>query len=230
VAERISIDPGRVEQYIMELAKFGAYGETGVWRTVYSPEWAQAQEQVSAWCHEAGLDTRMDAVGNVWGRLEGSLGGKAIVSGSHIDSQRPGGRYDGVLGVVSALVAVRTLREQFGQPKRPLEVLSFCEEESSRFPAANFLGSRAITGAITPEDAEQMIGYDGGTTSTPSSSCTSSRGRSSSRSGCRSGSSTRSTASATTSSSCKDARTTRARGRWTRGATRWPAPPRSRSA
>ncbi len=54
-------------------------------------------------------------------------------------------------------------KEQFGAPKRTLEVLSLCEEEASRFPASNFLGSRAITGAITAADAEQMIGYGGET-------------------------------------------------------------------
>ena len=163
MAEQIRIDPALVERYIMELARYGAYGETGVWRTVYSPEWVQAQDQIATWCEDAGLTVRRDAVGNVWGRLEGSDGGKSIVSGSHIDSQRPGGRYDGVLGVLSALIAVRALKEQFGQPRRTLEVLSFCEEESSRFPASNFLGSRAITGAISPEDAENLIGYGGET-------------------------------------------------------------------
>ena len=103
----------------------------------------------SAWCQEAGLEVWRDAVGNVWGRLAGREPGKSIVSGSHIDSQRPGGRFDGALGVIAALTAVRALKEQFGQPRRTLEILSLCEEEASRFPASNFLGSRAITGAIS---------------------------------------------------------------------------------
>lgn len=159
----IQIDPADVDRYVTELARFGAYGQTGVWRTVYSPEWVAAQDQVAAWCAESGFEVRRDAVGNVWGRLAGSESGKSIVSGSHIDSQRPGGRFDGALGVISALAAVRALKEQFGVPKRTLEVLSLCEEEASRFPASNFLGSRAITGAITAQDAEQMVGYDGKT-------------------------------------------------------------------
>jgi allantoate deiminase len=163
VADKIRIDPKDVDRYVAGLAKFGAYGETGVWRTVYSPEWVQAQDQVAGWCTEAGLEVHRDEVGNVWGRLAGREPGKSIVSGSHIDSQRPGGRFDGALGVISALAAVRALKEQFGQPKRTLEVLSLCEEEASRFPASNFLGSRAITGAITPKDAEQMVGYGGET-------------------------------------------------------------------
>lgn len=159
----IQIDAANIDRYITDLAGFGAYGETGVWRTVYSPEWVAAQGQIASWCAEIGLEVRQDAVGNVWGKLAGSEPGKSIVSGSHIDSQRPGGRFDGALGVISALAAIRVLKEQFGTPKRTLEVVSLCEEEASRFPASNFLGSRAITGAITPEDAETMMGYDGET-------------------------------------------------------------------
>ena len=157
----IKVDPGIVEHYLTTLAQFGAYGETGVKRLVYSPEWVAAQEQVQQWCRDIGLETRMDGVGNVWGRIDGSDGGASIVSGSHIDSQAPGGRFDGALGVVAALSAVRTLVEQFGPPKRPLEVLSFCEEESSRFASTNFWGSRAITGVIGPDETETVIGFDG---------------------------------------------------------------------
>ncbi len=163
VVGAIQIDPHEVDRYISKLAAFGAHGQTGVWRTVYSPEWVAAQDQIASWCAEAGLEVRRDAVGNVWGKLAGTEPGKSIVSGSHIDSQRPGGRFDGALGVISALTAVRALKEQYGVPKRTLEILSLCEEEASRFPASNFLGSRAITGTLSAGDAEQMIGYDGET-------------------------------------------------------------------
>ena len=155
----ISIDPDLVERYVMELGRIGAYADTGVWRTVYSPEWVEATDQYAAWCEEAGLAVSRDAVGNVWGKLAGSEPGPSIVSGSHIDTQRPGGRYDGTLGALAGLIAIRSLKEQFGQPKRTLEALSLCEEEGSRFPSTNFWGSRAITGRIAPGDAEAMKGY-----------------------------------------------------------------------
>ena len=103
MADEIRIDASEVERYITELSRFGAYGETGVWRTVYSPEWVAAQDQIAAWCGDAGLEVTRDAAGNVWGKLAGRDQGKSIVSGSHIDSQRPGGRFDGALGVISAL-------------------------------------------------------------------------------------------------------------------------------
>ena len=161
MTDEVVIDPALVEGYILDLAAYGAVEETGVSRPVYSPEWVAAQAQVAAWAREAGMDVRIDAVGNLWGRVEGSVGGKAIVSGSHLDSQCPGGRYDGALGIIAALVAMRALREQLGPPRRPLELVAFCEEESSRFAATNFWGSRGITGTIDPDEPDTIVGYDG---------------------------------------------------------------------
>lgn len=160
MAVSIDIDAGLVERRIMDLARHGACFETGVWRTVYSPEWVAASDQYAAWCEEAGLQVRRDAVGNVWGRLEGTEPGKSIVSGSHIDSQKPGGRYDGALGALAGLIAIEALSKAFGRPKRTLEALSLCEEEGSRFPSTNFWGSRAIVGKIRQGDAETMKGYE----------------------------------------------------------------------
>lgn len=152
-----------IERYIDELAKFGADGATGVRRTAYSPEWVAATDQYAQWCAEAGLEVRRDAVGNVWGRLEGSHSNKVIASGSHIDSQLPGGKYDGALGALAALCALRLLKEKFGMPKRSLEAVAFCEEEGSRFPAANLWGSRAVAGRIAPTEAEEVRDYSGAT-------------------------------------------------------------------
>lgn len=159
----IRIDPDFIERCVVDLAAFGATGETGVSRTVYSPEWIGATQCFSSWYSEAGLTVHHDAVGNVWGRLEGSHGGKSIVSGSHIDSQINGGRYDGALGAISAFIAIKALKEQFGQPRKTLEVVAFCEEESSRFPNANFWGSRAVTGRIRNEDLETVRAFSGET-------------------------------------------------------------------
>lgn len=162
-AKLIQIDPAFVEKTVLELAAFGAVGETGVSRTVYSPEWVDATDYYAHACAEAGLEVHRDTVGNVWGRLRGSTGEKSVASGSHIDSQTPGGRYDGALGAVAALIALKALKEQFGTPKRTLEAVAFCEEESSRFPNANYWGSRAITGRIAAGDPERVIGFGGET-------------------------------------------------------------------
>src|SRR6185295_12556336 len=97
------IHPVLVEHRIQDLARFGKVGETGVTRTVYSPEWVAAQVQIEAWMQAAGLETRRDAVGNLWGVAQGSEPGLSIVSGSHVDSQAPGGQFDGALGIIAAL-------------------------------------------------------------------------------------------------------------------------------
>jgi allantoate deiminase len=156
------IDPERIESAIAALAEHGAHGETGVARLVYSPEWVAAQDQVADWMEEGGLRVERDAVGNVWGYLDGRdrEAGK-IVTGSHIDSQNPGGRFDGALGVIAGVTALTALRERFGQPERTLAVVSLVEEEASRFPTANFWGSRAIIGRIGAEEPRRLRGYDG---------------------------------------------------------------------
>src|SRR5215213_2882127 len=156
----ISVDRDLVARSIEAFARHGAHGETGVWRTVYSPAWVAAADHYAELGREFGLKVRQDAVGNVWATLPGTEPGPAVVSGSHIDSQRPGGRYDGVLGALGALIALRTLRERFGQPRRTLEAVALCEEEASRFPGAMFWGSRAICGLIEPDEPERITGYE----------------------------------------------------------------------
>jgi allantoate deiminase len=153
---QFDVDSELVERYVLELAAHGRHGDTGVARAVYSPEWARAQDAVARWCAKAGLEVERDTVGNVWGKLRGASGGPSIVTGSHIDTQLPGGRYDGALGVVAAVVALRLLQERFGQPLRTLEAVSLCEEEGSRFPTASFWGSRAITNQIRESDLHDV--------------------------------------------------------------------------
>jgi allantoate deiminase len=156
------IDPRRVESSIQELSQYGAHGETGVARLVYSPEWIGAQDQVAGWMEESGLRVERDAVGNVWGYLDGRDGeGPIVATGSHIDSQNPGGRFDGALGVVAGILAVGALRERHGQPRQTIGIVSLVEEEASRFPTANFWGSRAIVGRIAPDEPRRLRGYDG---------------------------------------------------------------------
>jgi len=145
------IDGALLEPRLDELYAIGAQPEGGAYRPLYGPAWAAAVDLVQKWMKDAGLETRRDAVGNLWGRAEGA--GKAIVTGSHIDTVRHGGRLDGALGIVAGLTAVQALLKDKGKPRRPLEVVAICEEEGSRF-ATNFWGSRAITGAIDTVDAE----------------------------------------------------------------------------
>ena len=138
----------RLEQRLDALYAIGAQPDGGVYRGLYDDAWAEAIDLVERWFDAAGLKTRRDAVGNLWGRVEGSNKGKSVVTGSHIDTVRRGGRLDGALGIVAGLTAVEALLEHQGQPKRTLEVVAICEEEGSRF-STNFWGSRAIAGEPT---------------------------------------------------------------------------------
>lgn len=150
-----------IERMILSLGAIGAHSGTGVCRVAYSDEWVAAQDLIANWAEDAGLEVRRDAVGNLWARSEDHGEGDAVVSGSHIDSQRSGGRYDGALGVIAALVAVASLKKAYGAPLRPLEVVSLCEEEGSRFPNAGFWGSRAIVGKANEADCAKVKDTDG---------------------------------------------------------------------
>src|SRR6059036_3935392 len=149
----MGIDRTLLERRLDELYAIGAEPDGGAYRPLYGAAWATAVERVERWLKDAELKTRRDAVGNLWGRADGTDKGKSIVTGSHIDTVRHGGRLDGALGIVAGLSAVETLLKEKGAPRRPLEVVAICEEEGSRF-ATNFWGSRAITGAIDSVDAE----------------------------------------------------------------------------
>ncbi|HEY6090942.1 MAG TPA: Zn-dependent hydrolase [Gemmatimonadales bacterium] len=140
-----------LERRLNELYAIGAEPGGGAFRPLYSEPWAEALARVEGWMKAAGLTTRRDAVGNLWGRIDGD--GNAIVTGSHIDTVRRGGRLDGALGICAGLTAVESLLKERGKPRRALEVVAICEEEGSRF-ATNFWGSRAITGAITDIDPD----------------------------------------------------------------------------
>jgi allantoate deiminase len=149
----MGIDRTLLERRLDELYAIGAEPDGGAYRPLYGAAWATAVERVERWLKDAGLTTRRDAVGNLWGRADGTDKGKSIVTGSHIDTVRHGGRLDGALGIVAGLSAVEALLKEKGKPLRTLEVVAICEEEGSRF-ATNFWGSRAITGAIDSVDAE----------------------------------------------------------------------------
>jgi allantoate deiminase len=143
-----------MEHLVETLGAIGEQSGGGIVRPVYSPAWAAARDQLGEWMLEAGLSVRVDAVGNVFGRLEGESP-RTVLTGSHFDTVKLGGRYDGALGVLAALAAVRTLHARGFQPRRSLEVVALCEEEGSRFHA-NFWGTRGILGLIEPSELLEL--------------------------------------------------------------------------
>ena len=134
---------------IEEAAQIGA-DDGGVSRFAWTPELQQANEWFIARLQKLGLEAELDPAGNVLGRWNAGEG-KAVLLGSHLDTVPCGGRYDGALGVLAALDVVRTLKAEGIQPASPLWVVSFNDEEGSRFQTG-MLGSRAFCGELDLDD------------------------------------------------------------------------------
>ena len=129
-------------------------------RLYLTPAYKEAAVQVQAWMGEAGMEAGIDAVGNVVGRYEGTRPGlPALLVGSHIDTVRDAGRYDGNLGVLAAIEAVARLHAGGERLPFAVEVVAFGDEEGARFPVA-LTGSRAVAGVLDPAslDAEDNAG------------------------------------------------------------------------
>jgi allantoate deiminase len=154
----IRVDEQRLATYVEELGRIGEHPDGGLFRFQYDEAWQSARDTLLEWMRDVGLQTRVDAVGNVFGRLQGHSDG-VVLTGSHVDTVPSGGRYDGALGVVGGLAALAALRAQ-GTPARTIEVVSLCEEESSRFPG-NFFGTRSLLGLVAPDEPERLVDADG---------------------------------------------------------------------
>lgn len=138
------------DRFLSDLETLGTIGWVegqGMDRAAYSPQYAEARSFVRRRMEAGGLATRVDGVGNLFGRIEGSEeGAPAIMAGSHLDAVPGGGKYDGPLGVVAALEAARSIREQGIAMKHPLEVAGFIAEEGG--PLGGTFGSRALAGLV----------------------------------------------------------------------------------
>ena len=147
-------------ELLEELAAFTAPG-LGITRLLYTEEWSEAQFFLQEKMAGLGLTVTADRVGNVYGRLSGSNPDrKVILTGSHIDTVVNGGKYDGAYGIAAAVAALYYLQMTFGQPQRTLEVVSFCEEEGSRFPLA-YWGSGHVTERYDGSEAETCADAEG---------------------------------------------------------------------
>ncbi|HXV56864.1 MAG TPA: M20 family metallo-hydrolase [Gaiellaceae bacterium] len=125
-------------------ARIGADERGGVSRFAWTPELAEANAWLAGRLAALGLAVEVDPAGNVLGRWEAGAG-KALVLGSHLDTVPCGGRFDGALGVLAGVDVVRRLRAEGVEPRRPLWVVSFNDEEGGRFQTG-LLGSRAFCG------------------------------------------------------------------------------------
>ncbi len=146
----VRVDGDRVNEQLVRLAEFGK-SPTGTRRMAYTDADRQGREYILRLMQEAGLEVRIDTAGNILGRREGTeTGAPAILFGSHIDSVPNGGNYDGDVGVLSSIEAVRTLASRNARTRHPLEVVVFQNEEGG------LVGSKLMAGGLTDNDLNRV--------------------------------------------------------------------------
>ncbi|ASN06749.1 allantoate deiminase [Virgibacillus necropolis] len=150
-----------VQEKLNWLGEFGKDPEGGVSRLLYSKEWIEAQKSLEQLFKDEGLAVQFDEVGNLFGRLEGTTKkDETILTGSHVDTVKNGGLYDGQYGIIAGFLALKYLKENYGAPLRNIEVVSMAEEEGSRFPYS-FWGSKNIVGQAKNEDVKGIKDFEG---------------------------------------------------------------------
>ena len=144
--EEAACAAGRVMARCDALAQLSESSE-GLTRVYLSSEHLQANALVAQWMQQAGMNTWQDAVGNICGRYEAAQpGAQALLLGSHLDTVRNAGRYDGMLGVLAAIEVVDALNRAGLRGAQAIEIIGFADEEGTRFNIA-LLGSRGLTGS-----------------------------------------------------------------------------------
>lgn len=162
----LRIDRDRLWQRIVELGEVGAVhgpnGELGCARLALTDADRQGRELVVGWMRDLGLDISIDAIGNVVATRTGSDTSAApVMVGSHIDTVRTGGRFDGNLGVLAGLEVIETLAQHDIVTRRPMQVAFFTDEEGARF-APDMLGSLVFVGGLALEEALDARAADDG--------------------------------------------------------------------
>jgi allantoate deiminase len=152
------VDGERLWRRLSELAEVGKRESGGVTRLSFTDEERAAKDLVATFMQEAGLAVREDAVGNLFGRREGSdPDAPAVLVGSHVDSVYEGGNFDGPLGVLAGVEVAQTMEEGGVETVCPVEVVAFTDEEGARY-SFGMIGSRALAGTLSGEDLQQEDG------------------------------------------------------------------------
>jgi len=160
------VDNARLWSSLMTLSEVGRYtdertGLLGVNRLALTDADKAGRDLVKTWFEQAGLTVRVDRIGNVYARRAGRDDSLApVMAGSHIDSVPTGGAFDGALGVLAALEAVRSLNDAGAKTLRPIEIAFFTDEEGARF-GTDMLGSAVAVGRITLQEAYSLCDETG---------------------------------------------------------------------
>ena len=166
VTAALRVDGARLWSRLEALGEIGAVhgpnGERGCARLALTDADREGRDLVVTWMHDLGLDVQVDAVGNVFAtRAGGDPTLAPVMTGSHIDTVRTGGRFDGNLGVLAGLEVIETLAERDITTTRPITVAFFTDEEGARF-APDMLGSLVYVGGMGLEDALDVRAADDG--------------------------------------------------------------------
>src|SRR5437016_3115572 len=160
---RITVDASRLGRELDELAVFSDAEAPAVTRVLYTDADLRARAFLKKLCAAAGLTVREDAIGNLFARWPGSDPSlPAVGTGSHADAIPHSGRYDGTVGVLGGLEAIRALQAAGFRPKRSIELVMFTSEEPTRF-GIGCLGSRLLSGTTSADVVRQLKDSDGNT-------------------------------------------------------------------
>jgi len=160
-SSQLAIDIDRLQQRLADLAAIGAIeGTEGCARLALTDEDRDGRDLVVAMMRDLDMEVTVDAIGNIVATMPGEIDGPPVMCGSHIDTVRTGGRYDGNLGVLAGLEVVEVLRSAGITPHRPIAVGIFTDEEGSRF-APDMLGSLVYVGGMPLEEALDIRAIDG---------------------------------------------------------------------
>ena len=156
-------DSDRLWKSLMDLAEIGATEKGGVCRLALTDLDRQGRDLFVSWCEAEGMTVRVDVIGNIFARRAGTDPSRAAVAtGSHIDTQPTGGKFDGNFGVLAGLEVVRTLNANGMETAAPIEVIAWTNEEGSRFVPV-MMGSGVFSGAFSAETAHKAVDLDGAT-------------------------------------------------------------------
>jgi N-carbamoyl-L-amino-acid hydrolase len=157
----LRVNGQRLWDSLMELARIGATPKGGVKRLTLTDLDRQGRDLVTGWARELGMTVTVDQIGNVFMRREGSNPAlPPVMTGSHIDTQPTGGKFDGNYGVLAGIEVIRTLNERQIRTEAPIEVAFWTNEEGSRFVPV-MMGSGVFCGAFTLEHAYAARDVDG---------------------------------------------------------------------
>lgn len=158
--QKVLINGERLKNELERFADFGRTENNGVTRLSLSEEDRLARDYFRSCCEELGMTVKVDDMGCMYATLEGTEAAPPIVMGSHLDSVKKGGRFDGVLGVVAGLEVVRTIVDNQIKPKIPITVVNFTNEEGARFEPS-MMASGVISGKFEKTTMLQKVDVDG---------------------------------------------------------------------